>query len=218
MREGRSCYLCGKPATTQDHVPPKTLFPKPRPQTLITLPCCSRCNGAYSLDEEYFRNNISMLSNPAHAWPIWKAAHRSLKRRPKLYTDTMRRISPLQIGDLVVPLMRYEAKRTNRVLSKISLGLLFHHTHQRLANSVRHEAFPLEGDIPDSLRSVIRKLPFRGRWEGTFAYIGGMCTDDPNTGLWLMAFYVSRAFLVHFHSVEEKPTDFSGGSERAEMA
>ncbi len=58
MKPPLLCYLCGKPATTKDHVPPKTLFAPPRPHNLITLPCCAECNGAYALDEEYFRNNI----------------------------------------------------------------------------------------------------------------------------------------------------------------
>src|SRR3972149_962327 len=202
MTHRKDCYLWGRPATTRDHVPPKTLFPGPRPENLITLPSCERCNKAYSLDEEYFRNNVSMLSNPEHAAPIWKAAHRSLKRSPKLDADTMRRLSVTDSAGIRLPVLRYDAMRTNRVLVKIAHGLVYHHTGRRLPDSVRTEAFPVE-DVPNSLKELTPKLPFRGRWQGVFAYTGGMSADDPDTGVWLFAFYVSRAFLVHFDSQQE---------------
>jgi len=31
----RVCYLCGNPADTKDHLPPKGFFPKPAPVDLI---------------------------------------------------------------------------------------------------------------------------------------------------------------------------------------
>lgn len=64
------CYLCGtilvrvsgqcsgkKPpnARTVDHVPPKGLFPEPRPANLITVPCCYSCNQTHSDFDEQLR-------------------------------------------------------------------------------------------------------------------------------------------------------------------
>src|SRR5687768_10631148 len=49
------CVYCGqmRPLTV-DHIPPRNLFAKPRPQ-LITVPACEECNGSASMDDEYFR-------------------------------------------------------------------------------------------------------------------------------------------------------------------
>lgn len=57
------CYLCGNPSTTRDHIPPLGIFPKPRPDNLITVPACGNCNAKTTLDDEYFRTVVSATSN-----------------------------------------------------------------------------------------------------------------------------------------------------------
>ncbi len=49
------CVICGKrPMTGRDHLPPQSIFPKPRPSDLITVPACDNCNNKRSgLDEEF---------------------------------------------------------------------------------------------------------------------------------------------------------------------
>ena len=47
---------------TKDHIPPKNLFPKPRPNTLLKIPGCKECNEGTSKDDEYFRLMLSMRS------------------------------------------------------------------------------------------------------------------------------------------------------------
>ena len=50
------CLYCGVPGElTNDHVPPKNLFPKPRPNILVEVRACLACNGGASKDDEYFR-------------------------------------------------------------------------------------------------------------------------------------------------------------------
>jgi hypothetical protein len=43
-----------------DHVPPKNLFGKPRPSTLVTVPSCLECNRGASGDDEYFRTMVAL--------------------------------------------------------------------------------------------------------------------------------------------------------------
>jgi hypothetical protein len=58
-KRDRLCTYCQTAvATTADHVPPKNLFPKPRPTTLISVPCCEPCNRSVSKDDEYFRATL----------------------------------------------------------------------------------------------------------------------------------------------------------------
>jgi hypothetical protein len=69
------CYQCDVPlkkytvkpgeqspadAYIPDHVPPKGLFPKPRPNNLIEVPCCFECNNKHSGFDERLRIYASM--------------------------------------------------------------------------------------------------------------------------------------------------------------
>ena len=55
------CIYCGAiGCVTGDHVPPKNLFPPPRPNNLIVVPSCLPCNQSASLDDEYFRLTLSL--------------------------------------------------------------------------------------------------------------------------------------------------------------
>src|SRR5690349_5967316 len=47
------CVYCGGPEETRDHVPSKVLLDEPYPTPLPVVPACERCNGSFSLDEEY---------------------------------------------------------------------------------------------------------------------------------------------------------------------
>lgn len=48
------CSYCGvNYPDTKDHVPSKILLDEPYPENLPVVPCCSKCNRSFSLDEEY---------------------------------------------------------------------------------------------------------------------------------------------------------------------
>jgi hypothetical protein len=47
------CSYCGDISDTRDHVPSKILLEEPFPDNLPQVPCCSKCNQGFSLDEEY---------------------------------------------------------------------------------------------------------------------------------------------------------------------
>ena len=52
------CAICGiRAATTKDHVPPKSLYPKPRDNdiNLNTVPACAHCNNSAASDDEIFK-------------------------------------------------------------------------------------------------------------------------------------------------------------------
>lgn len=66
MKKKQLCVICGKNiATTRDHIPPKSIFPKPRPDDLITVPACSTCNNGDSDFDERFKvySNLHVLRN-----------------------------------------------------------------------------------------------------------------------------------------------------------
>lgn len=52
------CAICGvKSATTKDHIPPQSLYPKPRANdiNLNTVPACAGCNNGAAFDDEIFK-------------------------------------------------------------------------------------------------------------------------------------------------------------------
>lgn len=56
------CPFClERKELTTDHIPPKNLFPKPRPSTLITVKSCKSCNLETSKDDQYFGLVLTMM-------------------------------------------------------------------------------------------------------------------------------------------------------------
>lgn len=61
MSKNPLCCYCGtKTASTKDHIPPKSIFNKPRSNDLITVPCCFECNNVASKHDEKFKAYLGM--------------------------------------------------------------------------------------------------------------------------------------------------------------
>lgn len=141
------CALCGLSGiVTREHVPPKCIFVKPRPQNTITVPVCEKCNHSYHLDDEYFRVLVSVSPQPNaqqrklwddkvvgssftrsgglrnHLLEISNKIHESAMKQPLLFDDG----TPL--SDELIPYVQgFEMDRINTVLEKIVKCLYFHH-------------------------------------------------------------------------------------------
>ena len=64
-----TCYMCEAVATTDEHAPPRCLFPETKDlidksldlrKELITVPACKEHNTAKSTDDEYLLNILSL--------------------------------------------------------------------------------------------------------------------------------------------------------------
>ncbi len=59
------CAYCGEwREITRDHIPSRSLFSKPRPSDLITVPSCLPCNKGISKDDEYFNIVVKIGIDP----------------------------------------------------------------------------------------------------------------------------------------------------------
>ena len=68
-----TCIYCGEfGVVTDDHTPPKNLFPEPRPSNLITVPACDECHKPWSTEDDYFRLKVGS-SHDAKDHPSAKA-------------------------------------------------------------------------------------------------------------------------------------------------
>jgi hypothetical protein len=135
-RPPKQCvYCCTAPATQLDHVPPRNLFPKPRPR-LITVPSCATHNQGSSEDDEYFRLSL-VTTNAVDAHPDakkgWQTVYRSLQRDEaahfkQAFHDTLRKVpsfskSGVYLGDRMA--QRVHGQRQSRVVARIIRGVYY---------------------------------------------------------------------------------------------
>src|SRR5262245_19960527 len=79
IRESDVCVLCGeRPATTKEHIPPKSIFRKSPPDD-VSVPACERCNNSTKLEDEYLRQVTTGASFTEEGREVWRQ-----KVRPKL--------------------------------------------------------------------------------------------------------------------------------------
>ena len=88
------CYYCGKVASSDEHVPPKTIFPKSKDsadnrdyrKNLITVRSCEEHNSAKSRDDEYLLYILAMClpSNALAKHHFLTKIQRAINRRPAL--------------------------------------------------------------------------------------------------------------------------------------
>src|ERR1700738_767191 len=79
------CAYCGEPKVSDDHVPPKNLFPANR-KNLITVPACDEHNGKRSDLDEEFRNYIAthIGDDTSNARALLEKTFRGVKRNKKI--------------------------------------------------------------------------------------------------------------------------------------
>lgn len=89
-----TCYWCGKPKTSREHVPPKCVFPKLKDaphlgnqrQQLIRVPSCDLHNSEKSGDDEYLMCilSVNILNNDIAETHVRSKILRALRRSPGL--------------------------------------------------------------------------------------------------------------------------------------
>ena len=67
MLKNEICIYCGERESTRkgDHVPPQCFFGDTRGHALIQVPCCEKCNGESSKDDEIIRNMLVSIEGAA---------------------------------------------------------------------------------------------------------------------------------------------------------
>jgi hypothetical protein len=204
------CYLCGHEIRSddgsRDHVPPKSLFPVPRPSDLITLPAHLACNQAYSADEEGFRADVAALANTGESQQsalVWEAVRRSHNRAPTKRVEMRKRLIPLELrtkAGLVVGRvegLRLPVQRTDRVLIKIGKGLHAHFVGIPVSPGLVAHAF-LNPETDETIKEIIRRSTFSRAFGDVFAYAGGI--TDEGGSFWAFTLYRKVAAIVAFTS------------------
>lgn len=147
------CYMCDAVKTSNEHVPPRCLFPKAKEleegedlrKELITVPSCDLHNAAKSLDDEFLMISISgIVGNNSIGYRHYQGrANRALRKRSKSLLDrvmTNRRRVKLPDGDnefynIVMGTPDYH--RLVSCFEHIAFGIYHHHFGERFVGQTK---------------------------------------------------------------------------------
>ncbi|MBI2470240.1 MAG: hypothetical protein HYV59_03235 [Planctomycetes bacterium] len=210
------CVYCGSTkALTDDHIPPKTLFPKPRPSNLITVRSCRACNEGASKDDEYFRLMISMRHDTGDHPAVKKilpTIYRSLQKPTKkgfqqALFNSMGDLDIVSGGNIYLgtaPGYDVDLRRLDRVAARITAGLYFYEFGNRVPGNLHVTAYSTSGldnvnsdakaRVFNIFNKVTRNQP-RVFGENVFAYWFQQVQGHDTMSAWVLAFYERVEFL-----------------------
>lgn len=201
----QSCIYCGATdSLTADHVPPKCLFPDPKPSDLITVPACEPCNNSLKLDDEYFR--ICALSQ-AYEDPVgeklWqnKVIGSTLKRSPTLRSALIQKITTVELRSPAglylgaTPGLKFDRQRVDRVINRTVRGLLWHHYRVKPGADIKFLTWkdPEVSSFQHILNSGTNLSSIGG---GVFQYRHSTTIEDSEQSVWFLRFYGKTTFLI----------------------
>lgn len=122
------CAHCGNQRIlTLEHLPPKGLFPKPRP-TPLPIYTCEECNrGSSSLDEELkvLVGVAAYVREKPETKALWFEVVRTLRHNERLRKELIERISNVESDGSYR--IRYTPEPLNPLVLKMARCLHFHH-------------------------------------------------------------------------------------------
>lgn len=178
-------------------MPPKGIFPKPRPANLITVPSCGNCNGNTKLDDEYFRLIVSVASNNSsdgsailttRVFPKWREKPALLER----LISSMRLVDAYSEGGIFVgarPAFTYSAKRLLNVIRKTVKGLYYHHICLPIPVPYDVKDFQLRPRLAKSFIPLVQALRRYDMGTDAFSYRYVVDEKEPGLSYWFLMFY-----------------------------
>lgn len=205
------CTYCDSPATTRDHIPPKAIFPKPRPSNLITVPACVRCNGNWSALDEIFKLFVSLQAGMEGISE--KTLHDSVKRtvahnkklnrflREKAKKVEIRTPGGIILGDACG--LPFPSKELKLMCERVIKGLFYHHKKYKIPNDSELSVY-LPSDINEGVLELVKdsQLKIIGN-DREFIYCYGAANDHAFASTWVLLFY-KRFLAVGFVIPKDK--------------
>jgi hypothetical protein len=198
MRPPKSsiCVICGiRPATTDEHVPPRGFF-KGITGQFRTVDACSICNNGSSADDEVIRNYISAQigKQTIGARLLWESgAHKSLLRSPKLrseFTSTLREVEVSGENGKITKRLAFQIPihLYQRVFERITRGLYFWHTATILPRESIVKITPFE-NAPDLNFPEFELFEAHSIADDAFEYRFLISTEDTRNSVWLFSIH-----------------------------
>jgi hypothetical protein len=211
MREAiEECVYCGeRPATTRDHVIPKSIFSPPRPSNLITVPSCQPCNSDKQKYDDFLRDFLSIddfTNHHAESLKLFQGpTGRAIdKNRSRLAKRIMEEGVVVEVrspeGELLDwrYALRIEPSDLEPFFRYVAIGLSFDQYGIRLPKDVVIDVSHLP---PEAFTTVTKSMAESGAAKGPVRLGGDTCVfmslfgSDYNAA-WAISFFQDRWFSV----------------------
>jgi len=147
-----NCYMCNRPATSREHVPPRSLFPEQKDsggedyrKNLITVPSCREHNSRKSADDEFLMVSLAGIigNNSIGLRHKFSKVNRSIKRSAnrllwEVFNDQKVYVVNLdknQFLDLIWG--KPDQLRLHRCFDRIGRGVFLHHFGERFRGEIK---------------------------------------------------------------------------------
>ena len=177
--------MCGQPATTTEHVPPRSLFPEKKDlppgydlrKSLITVPSCRIHNTKKSKDDEYLALvlTVAMGNNQFGTDHFATKFMRAFTRRPSLL-GLYRDLQPINIQGSETGMFTIDNPRFRRCAEHMVLALCFHEYRRKWTHPIFLDSpslLPLDNPMLPTLLKAKR---------GYFQSISKHLGDAPQKG------------------------------------
>lgn len=207
------CCYCGiRPATTKDHIPPKSIFNKPRPGDLITVPCCFECNNEASKYDEKFKAYLGMhvAQQGGEAERLFKeGVLPTAKNNNKLRKIILKGMRPVytatQTGIITGKAMSilWDSEAHDLTIERIIRGLFYHHYKKIIGNNANVKTHWFK-QLPNGYENMLYGKSIAN---GLFMYLYNKVDEADFDSIWIFNFY-NRHFGGGMVTSHEFETDF----------
>ena len=209
----KRCVYCGViNPDSRDHIPPKGIFPKPRPNNLITVPACKSCNREWSSDDELFKMIIGIKAGMEGKSEIklWESTKHTVRHNKSLrrLIEEAKRINIKTPGGIIIGdaySVKFPDNKVRLMCDRIIRALYYHHYGNFIPvkNNVSLY-FPSEpNETVLDLVCHSDELKIIGE-DREFIYTYGQAEDAKGASIWILLFY--KRFLVVGISLPPEPT------------
>lgn len=188
------CYCGTRKATTKDHIPPKSIFNKPRPNDLITVPCWFECNNEASKYDEKFKAYLGMhiARQGGEAERLFKegvlpTAKHNNKLRKTIF-DTMHPVyTTTQSGIITGKAMSvlWDNEAHDFTVERIIRGLFYHHYKKIIGSSACVKTHWFK-QLPNGYENMLYGKTIA---KGQFVYLYNRVDEADFDSIWMLNFY-----------------------------
>lgn len=190
------CAICGtNEATTKDHVPPKGIFPKPRPN-MITVPACGSCNNGASELDDLFKVYLSMQAaeiNEIANRLFSEKTVRTLKQNQRLLREIKEEAKDIQVeqadGSFKTRTgVLWNSEAHDKVIERTIRGLYYYHSGNPIPKNTVLKVQWLK-QVPKQVEDQIELLSVGviGDNQVTYKYV--IAAEDLRYSTWVFDFY-----------------------------
>lgn len=194
----KMCAICGATNIpgSRDHLPPRSIFMKPRPQNLITVPSCVPCNNLGSKHDEVFKTFLAfLLGQTPMTEPLFKSAISTARKKFSQYILNNAKFVNLKTPSGIIydqkyvfPLKPEIADPMEEVIKRMTTGLYYHHFKHFIGDNITFQVRYHNVLKKEMLQGVAYAVNRIGEGHFTYCYAIGV-EGTKIMSLWVYEFY-----------------------------